>query len=850
MKKFLFFLAACAVSLSTFAAITPAKSTLDFGTVSIKGQSYAEGELKLNVSWTGLMQYAHLFVEFQNEPAEGCAFMVDTDDLITEGSGHPKITEYEYTVSFLADQAGSYTCKMRIYGTNGTTYDYDEAFVDLKVVVTDEAIAGKVYPCTRVTSLSDGDVIVFVNEDAQKVAGPHNSTFLPEVSDNVTIDATHGTATITEDAGFFTVGKSGSNWTFTSSDSKLLGGDGKALKLGEGTTLWTVTFDENDAIVMPKSSSYPMQYNAGDARFKLYNDGSYASVQIYKKSGGAIEVTSKLEITPSAINFGDLACSATKSVEINYTAENLEKDIKWQLTGTDKDQFQLTVTAGNTRENGSVKVKYLGNSTKTGALDAALYYGTWDAKKDTMYASFPLGINLIKLDGIAFKRSSYNALINTSLDLSQELTFDPSTVPSAGRQVTWKIENTYYGSGSITDAGVFSATSSNTYKVIATSTIGDNITASCDIVVSLPAAESITLSKTDTTMHKGDYFTLGATVNPDGAAQAVTYSSDNTTVATFNSSGKITAKGYGNATITVTANSDANIKATCTVHVVPWAVESVEFDPDVITVYTGTRVKLEPTILPAKAIDENDVIFESDDNNTAPVVDSCYVRGDQVGSATITVTAGTLTATLQVNVVNPPYFIKVTTPAILQEKDTIILAADLGGGSTVIAGARDNKKLTVITDGLVDDPNAYAVDAQKFVIGTISGKTGYTLARPGASTVFAEKSNDLYEENKTSTKNLMWEFVADGTNGVYVHNLGNTNAYFKYLASQSSIKPYKSNTDGAVYVYVYRRPYIDPASAVENIEVEAVPAQKLLHEGRIVIIREGVMYELDGRRTK
>ena len=109
MKKLLFFLAACAVSLSTFAAITPAKSTLDFGTVSIKGLDYAEGELNLNVSWTGLMQYAHIFVEFQNQPDEGCAFFVDTDDLITEGSGHPKITEYEYTVSFLAEEAGTYT---------------------------------------------------------------------------------------------------------------------------------------------------------------------------------------------------------------------------------------------------------------------------------------------------------------------------------------------------------------------------------------------------------------------------------------------------------------------------------------------------------------------------------------------------------------------------------------------------------------------------------------------------------------------------------------------------------------------------------------------------------------------
>ena len=848
MKKLLFFLAACAVSLSTFAAITPAKSTLDFGTVSIKGLDYAEGELKLNVSWTGLAQYAHLFVEFQDVPAEGCAFFVDTDDLITEGSGHPKITEYEYTVSFLAEEAGTYTCKMRLYGTNGTTYDYDEAFVDLKVVVTNEAIAGKVFPCTRVTSLSDGDVIVFVNEDANVVAGPHNSTFLPEVSDNVTIDAAHGTATITEDAGFFTVGKSGSVYTFTSADNKLLGGDGKALKLGEGTTNWTVTFDENDAIVMPKSSSYPMQYNAGDARFKLYNDGSYASVQIYKKSGGAVEVTSKLEIDPSAINFGDLACSATKSVEINYTAENLEKDIKWQIIGADKADFEVTPSISTNRTSGKVTVTYKGTSTKSGSLAAALYYGTWNAKKDTMYNSFPISINLIKLNSIAFKQTTYEVLKGVELDLSGEVTFDPSDVSEKG--LTWGFKNSE-SFATITDAGVFKATATGDRVVVAKSVLDENIQAQCTVKVSLPVATEVQLDKTALTLHKDEYYDITATIKPDGTEKQVKYENDNTAAVSIQkqSNGKfrITGKSFGSGTETANVkfyvDGKAEIYTMCVVTVEPVAVTSITFDESSVTVNKGSTLDM-TTIMhinpePGAARD-NTVTYGTSDLDVAQVDGDGLLTALDEGTATITVSAGGKSGTIIVVVGAPKMFSKVYDPSQLGDKDTIILA-----NASVMAGAFDatNKKMTPLTSGFtVTSTEAYSDDAQRLVININSKDTTLTLA--GKTSKLSNPSGGDLQLNKA---NDTWQFKADGTD-VYVINVG-TGKYIGYNSSgQAFIRTYNSASYPKLFVFV--RKYHAPATGVENVEAEKVPAQKMLHEGRIVILRDGVMYEIDGRRTE
>ena len=159
------------------------------------------------------------------------------------------------------------------------------------------------------------------------------------------------------------------------------------------------------------------------------------------------------------------------------------------------------------------------------------------------------------------------------------------------------------------------------------------------------------------------------------------------------------------------------------------------------------------------------------------------------------------------------------------------------------------KKLSVLTEDVtVTATEAYADDALRLVLGTLSNKSGFTLQPVGSTKVLAEQNNDLYLEKTTSSKNLTWNFEADGSNGVYVRNVDNTNAYFKYHAGNTAIKPYKSNTTGAVYVYVYVRKYIDPSTeGFEGINAP-VEVQKVLRNGQVLIIRNGVTYTVTGMR--
>ena len=85
----------------------------------------------------------------------------------------------------------------------------------------------------------------------------------------------------------------------------------------------------------------------------------------------------------------------------------------------------------------------------------------------------------------------------------------------------------------------------------------------------------ITVSPTSASLEVGDTKQLTATISPTTADnKSVTWGSSNTDVATVNSSGLVTAKALGSATITATAADGSGIKAICTIEVVGWTTDT------------------------------------------------------------------------------------------------------------------------------------------------------------------------------------------------------------------------------------------------------------------------------------
>lgn len=862
MKKFFTILALAMVSVMSWAvSITVNPTTVDFGTVSIKGLTEVEDSVAVTVGWSGLQEYCGIWTETTNEPAEDCAFWASPDYLYATDPWHSVSNPYEFMVHYYATKAGTYSAKIHFFTYSDENWEVrEEKVINVSIVVSGDAVLPTTSTYERLNSTGDlqsGDTIVFISESAGAVCGPLNGAYLTVVTEGLTLNSTEGTAEVPEGAQTFVLNKYSGNWQFLYPDDNekalLLdyssnngkGAFSTTYEAGKTVKSWEISISNGVAsVIRPNDAdpAYPVRFN-GD-RFKPYKtEATGTSIAIYKKVGSAQPIESKLEV--GDVVFGDVEQDEQKSVTVNYTAENLTDDIVWAIEGTDAALFD--VADQGDRTSGTVTVTYKGTSSKTGALDARLSYLTQDIALDPMEGSKTISITLIpatvKLTDLAFVGAPATIDQGQTIDLSQYVVYTPND--AANKSLTWSVDQTYQGEvdqdGKLTAKHV-----SGTVTVTITSVRVPSVSASVTLTITKPTITDFTLSKTETTLNIGGQETLTITAFvPAYASESATWASNNTTVATVNKNGVITAKAIGDAEITATIGE---VEKTCTVHVVAVAVNSITL-PAEANVTLGSSLQLNPTVDPAQAASEYTITYVSSAPEIATVDANGKVVGVAAGDAIITATIADKSAQITIHVVGAQMFSKVTDASTLAEKDTIILALYT---VPVIAGARDNKKLTVLlNDVTVTKTEAYADNACRMVLGTEKNKEGFTLTIVGASKPIAVTSggNDIVDATTQNCK--FWEFVEDGTNGYFVRNLGNTNAMFKYHASNAAIKPYKTNTAGAVYVYAYVRKYVEPGPAtdVENTEVET-KAQKVLRNGQILILRGDAVYTITGVRVE
>ena len=856
MKKFFLLLTLAMISVTSWAvSITVNPTSVDFGTVSIKGLTEVEDSVAVTVGWSGLQENCGIWTETTNEPAEDCAFWTSPDYLYATDPWHSVSNPYEFMVHYYATKAGTYSAKIHFYTYSDENWKVrEEKVINVSIVVSGDAQVATTTPYERIqttSGLSVGDTVIFVNEAAGAVSGEFNTSYLTAITEGVTINTSTGQAYIPEEAQTFVVSQYGGNWQFTAtgtSNKLALDVTGKgaftyaapvANKILVG---WGIRISNGVAEVGKPDGTFPVRFNSD--RFKPYKSAAGTDIALYKKAGAAQQIQSSL--TVEDVLFGEVENDEQKSVTVNYTAENLTEDIVWGIEGTDAALFD--VTSQGTRTSGTVTVTYKGASSKTGALDARLSYLTQDIARDLMEGSKTISITLIpatvKLTGLAFVGAPATIDQGQTIDLSQYVVYTPNN--AADKSLTWAVDHTYQGEvgqdGKLTAKHV-----TGTVTVTATSVRVPSVSASVTLTITKPTITDFTLSKTETTLNIGGQETLTITAFvPAYASESATWASNNTTVATVNKSGVITAKALGDAEITATIGE---VEKTCTVHVVAVAVNSITL-PAEANVTLGSSLQLNPTVDPAQAASEYTITYESSAPEIATVDANGKVAGVAVGDAIITATIADKSAQITIHVVAAQMFSKVTDASTLAAKDTIILAT-IYESNGVIAGARDNKKLTaLLNDVTVTETEAYADNACRFVLGTENGKEGFTLTIVGGKTIAVNSgANDIVDANTKNCK--FWEFVADGNKGYFVRNLGNTNAMFKYHAGNAAIKPYKTSTTGAVYVYAYVRKYVEPGPAtdVENTEVET-KAQKVLQNGQILILRGDAVYTITGVRVK
>ena len=177
-------------------------------------------------------------------------------------------------------------------------------------------------------------------------------------------------------------------------------------------------------------------------------------------------------------------------------------------------------------------------------------------------------------------------------------------------------------------------------------------TATCKVTVltNTIAVESITLNKTTYTLKVGESYKLVATVKPDNATdKTVSWSSDNSSVATVDEKGKVSALSEGSAKITAKAGEKT---ATCQVSVQKNRVPatSVTLNKTSLSLSLGETETLIATVEPSNATET--VSWISSNKEVLTVDANGRVEALKEGTATVTASANlNVFATCSVTVV-------------------------------------------------------------------------------------------------------------------------------------------------------------------------------------------------------
>ncbi len=203
-------------------------------------------------------------------------------------------------------------------------------------------------------------------------------------------------------------------------------------------------------------------------------------------------------------------------------------------------------------------------------------------------------------------------------------------IPDNNVIVTQVVNNTRLNIGAIGTGSV---------TITVRTTDGSNLSATCTVNVQV-SATSISLNMTSAEMTVDGVLQLTATVLPTNATnRTVTWKSSNTSIATVNSSGLVTAKSPGSAIITATTTDGTNLSATCSLFVKQNIVyaSSISLNKSSANLVAGQQMQLQATVLPENTTNKT-VIWSSSDPSVAIIDEDGLVTAITSGTTTITVT--------------------------------------------------------------------------------------------------------------------------------------------------------------------------------------------------------------------
>ena len=228
-------------------------------------------------------------------------------------------------------------------------------------------------------------------------------------------------------------------------------------------------------------------------------------------------------------------------------------------------------------------------------------------------------------------------------------------------------------------------------------------------------AESIEPGSYSSNMTLGTSQQLSPVVRPRNSTDSVIYITDDSSVLTVSNSGVVQAVGVGTATITAAAGNELCAYTIAVSMDSTMIVTEMDLSLSSNTIYVGNSVSASLQVLPTSAANYATVTLTSSNEKVATVNSFGRVTGVAPGTATITATCGSVTATTKVTVLSIP------------------TGSDGSKGS--VASANSGQVITVDTSYVVLKPGATRTLTAKATPSSASQKFTFKSGNSSIATV-------------------------------------------------------------------------------------------------------------------
>ena len=336
------------------------------------------------------------------------------------------------------------------------------------------------------------------------------------------------------------------------------------------------------------------------------NNGKTATCNIVINNN-IVDVSSiSLDKTNTSMNIGNNLTLNANIQPSNATNKN--------ITWTSSNNNIATVN------NGIVTAKAAGNVVITAT--------TSNGKQAT--CAITVNSNIVNATGVSLNTTDIS--MNTGNNITLVATVAPTN--TTNKNITWTSSNNNIAT--VDKNGNVKAKANGTATITATTSNGKQATCKVTVTTKAINVSSISLNKTKESLYVGNSTTLTATIKPANASSKnITWSSNNTAVATVDKNGNVKALKVGSATITATASN--GMKATCVITVISNNVDvtGISISNNQIALGVGKQSTVLATISPANATNKN-ISWSTSDGSIVSVDQKGNIKGLKTGTATIT----------------------------------------------------------------------------------------------------------------------------------------------------------------------------------------------------------------------